>query len=184
MPEEGWLYCVFNEVFKQYGEFAVKLGRTNNLKRRLNEYRTGYVEPSIYLCISDRSFRDSRKAESLLFYILRRYRLKEQREFFSAPPNLIRMLLERLSELTDDHLDILYKQVLLKVAPEEIIETILDSDESWFESACQQQTFLEEFFERFRFKPKTNLKFPGYIPIEVVDLNNLMASAKATKVSP
>lgn len=179
--EKGWLYCVYNEVFEQYDKFTVKLGRTNNLKRRLNEYRTGYVNPSYYICVSDRCFRDSRKAESLLFYVLRRYRLKEQREFFSAPPKLIRMLIERLSELSDEHIDVLYKEVLRKAAPEDILDKISGEDETaWFESACEQQTFLEAFFEKYRFKPIHPEMFPNYEEPAITDLNKLMANVKVT----
>ena len=62
---QGWIYCLYNPCFKSYGSSVYKLGRTKNLKQRLNQYTTSYVDPSHFICISQRSFEDSRKAESI-----------------------------------------------------------------------------------------------------------------------
>ena len=83
----GYIYCIYNESFKSYGENTFKLGRTGNLNNRLNNYTTYYISPCKFLFTSldcERKFKDCIKAERILFYILRKYRVSNKREFFSC----------------------------------------------------------------------------------------------------
>jgi hypothetical protein len=152
----GFLYCLYNECFKAYGESVYKLGRTKNLQQRLAQYTTSYIQPSHFICVSGRHFRDSRKAEAVLFFILRKYRIVENREFFHVPSSQVRHILDRLSYLSDDLVEELYDQILRKVVPQDIYDQILDTNEelSWITKAMEYQTWLDQFFQKFRFRPK------------------------------
>lgn len=152
----GWLYCLYNECFKAYGSSVYKLGRTKNLQQRLSQYTTSYIQPSHFVCVSSRKFRDSRKAETVLFFILRTYRVVENREFFNVPSVQIRCIMDRLSYLSDDLVEELYSQILRKVVPKDIYEQIMDTEEEfeWVHQALEYKTWLDEFFQKFRFRPK------------------------------
>ncbi len=152
----GWLYCLYNECFKAYGESVYKLGRTKNLQQRLSQYTTSYIQPSHFVCVSGRRFRDSRKAEAVLFFVLRKYRIVENREFFHVPSMQIQHILDRLSYLSDELIEELYDQILRKVVPQNIYDQILDTDEelSWITKAIEYNNWLDDFFQKFRFRPK------------------------------
>ena len=152
----GWLYCLYNECFKAYGSSVYKLGRTKNLKQRMSQYTTSYIQPSHFVCVSSRKFRDSRKAETVLFYVLRIYRVVENREFFNVPSVQIRCIMDRLSYLSDDLVEELYSQILRKVVPQDIFDQIIDTEEEleWISQALEYKTWLDEFFQKFRFRPK------------------------------
>lgn len=172
MDKPGYIYCVWNEMYNQIGPNVVKLGETKNLKKRLQGYRTQYVQPSEYLCFSHRKFKNSKKAEHLLFYILRRYRIRKQREFFDAPPKLIRDIIEQLSDCSDEMIDKCYEHVCRKIcpmSPEECQEHISNPDTDWFITQLEidlKNKSISEFLEQFRFRPKNPDMYPDYIPYE------------------
>jgi hypothetical protein len=190
---EGHLYCFYNEAFKAYGEYYFKLGRTRNLRKRLSTYQTGYIQPGHYVSISIRRFRDSAAAEALLFYLLRRYRVAKNREFFHAPLSLIRHMLIRVESISDDRIDKITKYIIdnkniSKYSSNDTIDELIDK----FEEECKVNTsitrqpgwneelkeYLEEWFEKYRFKPKqediAKYKKYGYKPVEDLEMNNLL----------
>jgi hypothetical protein len=181
MSDSGWLYCLYNEGFKSYGEDVFKIGRTNNLRRRLGEYRTGFIHDSYYICVSEREFRNSRRAEALVFYILRKFRLRQEREFFKTSPIKIRALFMRLSFHDDDTIDRCWRAAMRKVCPTEILESLVSEDQEYkiFWEKCEMRSWLDERFEKFRFKPaKPQLYYPyGYRESEKEEqeLNELVA---------
>jgi hypothetical protein len=152
----GWLYCLYNECFKTYGSSVYKLGRTKNLQQRLSQYTTSYIQPSHFVCVSSRKFGDSRKAEAVLFYVLRIYRVVENREFFNVSSVQVRCIMDRLSYLSDELVEELYSQILRKVVPQDIFDQIIDTEEElgWIREALEYKTWLDEFFQKFRFRPK------------------------------
>ena len=66
-PNQGFLYCLFNEIFKFYGDDLYKCGNSVDTDKRLCQYTTSYPMPSEILLTSD-SFFDKSFAETLLFY--------------------------------------------------------------------------------------------------------------------
>ncbi len=64
---QGFLYCLHNEIFKFYGNNLYKCGNSVDADKRLNQYTTSYPLPSIILLTSD-SFFDKSFAETLLFW--------------------------------------------------------------------------------------------------------------------
>lgn len=180
----GWLYCLCNPGFKSYGENVFKIGRTNNLKRRLTEYRTGFLHDSYYICVSEREFRDSRRAESLLFYLLRRHRLKDNREFFCCEPWKIRDLFARLSWQDDDTIDKCFRAAVSRVCPLQIFSELETDDDTYkeFWEKCGLRNAIDERFEQFRFNPKNPQIYEkfGYVSHEVFELTQLAAESEKT----
>ena len=181
-PIKGWLYCLYNECFSSYGSTVYKLGRTKNLKQRLQHYRTGYIKPSHFIHISSRHFRDSRKAESILFFILRSYRVTKKREFFNIHDETIRYSIDRLSSLTDDMIDRIYRQILCRVCPDNILDNIMDTDDEpkWFSDSIKYTTDLEAFFEKYRFKPKNPKVYKNLKSIEEYTFSLLIDKCTVT----
>ena len=83
MSLEGYIYCIYNTAFKIYGDNVYKLGRTINLKNRMNSYTTSFVEPCKYE-LTSKKLNDSVKAEKLLFNKLSECRVNSSREFFNC----------------------------------------------------------------------------------------------------
>jgi hypothetical protein len=62
----GFLYCLFNEIFKFYGPTYYKLGKAFDVEKRLASYSTCYPEPSEMLEESSK-LRNRHLAERVLF---------------------------------------------------------------------------------------------------------------------
>jgi len=177
--DSGYLYCLYNIQFRSYGKFIFKIGRTNDLKTRLKYYTTSYIEPSYFVCISDRMFENSRHAEKLVFYILKNYRLRDKREFFHVTPEKIRCVFESVSNLSDKTIKDLYNSILNKSCPTELLSKINeDQEEDYIEKSINYRDWLDEFFNKFYFRPKDPSKYPGYISPEHTLLSNLIKNIK------
>lgn len=87
-PVEGYIYSIFNEMYKFYGDNVKKCGNSENPQKRALQYITGYVEPCKIIKISDK-FIDKCFAETLLFFYLKEHRLKNNREFFDCNDEII-----------------------------------------------------------------------------------------------
>jgi len=152
------------------------------LKRRLNEYRTGFVSDSYYVCVSEREFQNSRMAESLLFYILRRYRMRRDREFFQIESWQIRDLFTRLAWHDDEWIAKCWRAAVRKVCPTHIMNMLSPDDEDfqlfWEKSGVQSE--IDKRYEAFRFKPQNPAMYRayGYIPPEIQELNGLTSTAE------
>jgi hypothetical protein len=87
-PVQGYLYCLFNEIFKFYGDDLYKCGNSIDTDKRLSQYSTSYPTPSQILLTSD-SFFDKSFAETLLFFYLKDFKFKPNREFIKCDFNII-----------------------------------------------------------------------------------------------
>jgi hypothetical protein len=188
---EGNLYCLHNPAFDRQGRHYYKLGRTQDLRKRLQTYQTGYLEPCVYVAVGSRRFASSEAAELVLFYLLRRFRVRENREFFNVPLSLVRHMLIRVSSLSDDRLDDIAKLIkatrdVNKFMSNNAIDSLIASFET-VEIECRTEKteyadYLDEFFEKFRFKPREEdvemYKKFGYRTVEDLELNTLLDNTK------
>ena len=187
----GYLYCLYNDAFERFKkspeEEVYKLGRTCNVSNRLASYSTYYVQPSKMLYVSSK-FKDCIKAERVLFYILRNYRVSNKREFFKCELTLIKETFDRMSSFTPKMVDEMYKAIISLIFPENVIERIeknggyIDAkvipNDEWFMYEKGNMDSIVAFLEQYRFKPKHPEMYPGY---------NYMTSAFSEvvrKVSP
>lgn len=88
-PTQGFLYCLHNEIFNFYGNNLYKCGNSVDADKRLNQYTTSYPMPSIILLTSD-SFFDKSFAETLLFFYLKDFKFKPNREFIDCDFKIIK----------------------------------------------------------------------------------------------
>lgn len=163
---KGYLYCLWNRMFTSYGENVYKLGRTSCLKNRLSNYVTTYIEPSEYKYTTNRVFENSCHAERLLFFLLRRYRVKKNREFFNVSLDTIIEFIKKIEVMPDEKITKLYHRILKDYCSEKVLDD--EEDDNHFLDCMSS---LDEFFEKYRFKPKNPemyYKF-GYIKPEVND---------------
>ncbi|AYV83967.1 MAG: hypothetical protein Hyperionvirus15_5 [Hyperionvirus sp.] len=85
----GHIYCLYNQIYKSYGDNVYKLGCTENLINRLSGYITYYLEES-EIIYQSKSIKYFKIAEKILFQLLERYRIKNNREFFNCDIQIIK----------------------------------------------------------------------------------------------
>ena len=117
--EVGYLYIISQKTF---GENVFKLGYSfDNKKKLLSRYNTYYVDPikiedSYLVC-------DKVLSEKLLFHRLRKYRIRDKREFFKCPLDILKKTCEEvmnmINEGENDIMDLEEQEVLVNVAGSE-----------------------------------------------------------------
>ncbi len=172
-PDAGYLYILFNSIFKKYGEDIYKLGRTNNLNNRLKNYTTSFIDASSYLYTS-RVFHSSIKAERILFFILRKQRIRDKREFFNIQLENAISTIKRIEECTEIQIDRIYNRIIKKICPYDILDKL--EDEDYYKQLDFDYSNITAFLEKFRFRPSnpSKYKFYNYIPPEDLEFNTLL----------
>jgi hypothetical protein len=179
----GFLYILYNELYKSYGPNVYKVGRSVNLKNRMNSYTTPFIDPSKYLYVS-RKFDDSVKAERVLFYLLKVYRIRDQREFFDLALDSIITTIKRLENLKDHTINRLYSCIVNNICSSRMI-TNLESDEDYYDTIIKDLSNVDEYLNQFRFKPRNPEQYKpyGYIPEEEKAFNILLINANYDHLS-
>lgn len=101
---EGYLYCIYNEVYDQYGEDVYKLGEANDIKQRLIGYCTYYITPCQVKYCSE-LIRNKSLAEAILFSKLAEFRITMSREFFKCDIAMIKKEIDHVVKLFDIYSD-------------------------------------------------------------------------------
>ena len=172
-PDAGYLYILFNSIFKQYGENVYKLGRTNNLNNRLKNYTTSFIDPSSYLYTS-RVFHSSVKAERILFFILRKQRIRDKREFFHIQLENAISTIKKIEGCTETQINRIYNRIIKKICPYDILDKL--EDEDYYKQLDFDYSNITAYLEKFRFRPSDPSKYKlyNYIPPEDVEFNKLL----------
>lgn len=161
----GYLYILYNEVFEKYKEEyakeVYKLGRTNNCETRLKHYTTSYVKPSSFLYTSS-LFDNAIQAERILFYLLRYYRIRDKREFFTCDLGTVIQTIKQIESYTSLQIERIYNRICAKLSPERLIESLEDKDDEYSTKLQMSINDVCKSLERFRFKPRHPEKY-GYI---------------------
>jgi hypothetical protein len=163
----GFIYCIHNDIYSQYGDNVYKLGRTINLKARNSTYNTGFLKNSKYILVS-REFHNCIKAERILFFILRKYRIKEKKEFFKLHIDIIKSTFDRINNFSNDFIDLLYSHLLNKFCKDDIIDRLengcQDEDQDFENFLLNDHNDIVNFFEKFRYKPSQKMieLFPSF----------------------
>lgn len=101
-PKYGYLYCLYNEIFKFYGENVRKLGKAKDLNKRKNGYMTCYLKPS-NMEIVTKQLKNYHIGERLLFIFLKKYRLLNNREFFNCPLPIIQETFKQIEQIFEEN---------------------------------------------------------------------------------
>jgi len=163
---QGHLYCMWNKMFLAYGEDVFKLGRTSCLQSRLNNYVTSYIEPCEYKYSSNRVFQNSMYAERVMFFLLRRFRIKKNREFFKVGLDMIIETMKKLEAMSDEKIEKIYKKIIQDFCSERIMENI-DNDSHYLDCMVSPDAFFSQFMFRPK-NPEMYYKF-GYVEPEKND---------------
>lgn len=156
----GNLYILYHETFQQYGEDIYKIGRSVDPKDRMrNAYTTPFLTDAKYLYVSQ-PFADVERAEKILFYILRRERIREQREFFKIEVEQATKIIKRLERLQHEvPFFKLYAMMCMSLVPYGLLKSIkCDEDAAVYIDKLTPKEFdqsldVDVWFEQFRFKP-------------------------------
>jgi hypothetical protein len=84
----GYIYVLYNDMFRHYGENVYKIGCSKQPTVRLLDYTTSYKDPSVIKYTSSK-FNNKLKAEKYLFKLIDEYRMESNREFFELSLNEI-----------------------------------------------------------------------------------------------
>jgi hypothetical protein len=147
--KSGHLYCLYNKMYQTYGNNIYKLGHTCNPAKRINDYMTSYIEESEYKYVSERRFENSLKAERILFFLLRRNRVKKNREFFSLQVDDIIDTIKRVEAIPFEKIEKIYKIILNEYCSDRVFERIEDNVH-YLDCLVSPDIF----FEQFKFRPK------------------------------
>lgn len=80
IKEEGFLYCIENDIYSVYEERIYKIGNTNNIKTRIMNYNSLYIDK----CIIKNEIKVNNKYlyEFIIMFRLQKNRKVYNREFF------------------------------------------------------------------------------------------------------
>lgn len=160
----GYVYCLYNKMYTSYGDDVYKLGHTINPSKRICDYMTSYIDEPEYKYVSERQFENSLWAERILFFLLRQYRIKKNREFFKCDLGDIINTIKRIEQIPEQKIEKMYKLILSDFCSDRVFENV---EETSHYLDCLVSPDL--FFEKFMFKPNNPQIYKkfGYIkPVE------------------
>lgn len=100
----GYLYCIHNEMFEYYDKNCYKVGKSVNASNRVLDFMTGYVQPSKVI-LQTKFLRNRHLAETILFILLKKYRLVTNREFIVCELQYVQLMLMHVENLFEVYLD-------------------------------------------------------------------------------
>ena len=80
--EPEYIYVMYNEMFKLYGDDIYKIGKSKDIAKRMTSYTTSYVKPVEIKFLSGLCI-DYHLCEKVIFDRLCNYRISPNREFFN-----------------------------------------------------------------------------------------------------
>jgi len=108
--KEGYVYVLFNNAFKQYGENVYKIGCTNNIEKRINSYVTGYLDKS-EIKYKTEKIKHYDKVEKVIHHELKEFRIKKRREFFNCSLEVIKECIEKVINYSEEILNNIFSQI-------------------------------------------------------------------------
>jgi hypothetical protein len=107
VSQTGYIYILYNEMYNYYTQsddepntIIVKIGKTNDIQKRLTGYTTAYLKPSEIKHLSQQVNQYS-LAEKLVHSKLAQYRMKRNREIFKVPIAIAIQTIDEVVELVN-----------------------------------------------------------------------------------
>ena len=160
----GYVYVIYNKMFDSYGEDVYKVGETKNVEKRKNGYRTGYVD-KVTVKYQSREFINCKKAEELLFVLLKECRIVKNREFFKKELKDIVKSIEYIESLTDKEIEYLSKHIKTVMFPEHLLRTYLIKV-GIIEDEEVPLDYVNHDLDKYIFKPKDPSFYKFYRDID------------------
>ena len=156
----GYIYILWNDMYKFYGDNVFKIGRTTDIQKRINCYTTVYIKPSEIKYISIKC--DNYViAEMLIFDLLKNNRIVNNREFFKINLNETIKIIDEVIYKINNMEDTINNKINILSMFENILQ-IKHLDIYGITNIKQVDNISEEFFylitKKFRLtmkKPKT-----------------------------
>lgn len=152
----GYLYVLWHPTFEHYGPNVYKLGMTNNPSRRLQGYSPGFLDAVKYLYVS-KEFANCHEAEKVLFFALKKERLKSHREFFQLPLELAKTTIENLERLSAEEVHSLYVRARNDLVPQSVCvrlradsEEVTKYNQEWTTKYSGGEP-VDKFLDKFKF---------------------------------
>ena len=153
---QGYLYILFNESYKHYGDSTYKFGRTQNLRNRIFTYNTSFIHDSKYLYTS-RQFLDSSEAERVLFFLMKEYRIKKNKEFFNISLEKGIEFIDKVSKLSDENIKRINSMIMKNGLPHHITKLLenneLETNEEWYVNVFKPENDIKEYLNKFKYSP-------------------------------
>lgn len=146
----GYIYCVYHDTYKYYGENAHKIGCAQNIKERLAGYTTYYLTP-IEIKFQSKKIEYYELVESFLFIKLKDYRFTDAREFFNCDVEIVK---EKFNE------------IMAEIKSNNIYDLIINYSMN-ITKINNMRKIITNFIKNNRYK------FPSIIPKEMVLQNNI-----------
>ena len=117
----GYIYILYNEMFKFYGDNVYKMGKTIDINKRLTGYTTSFIEPCEIKFLSS-EVKNYSLAEQLIFKALKRYRIKNNREFFNVQLTqaikAVEAIINTINVMTEDEINLKMNEIIKERANE------------------------------------------------------------------
>ena len=91
--EKHFLYVLHNPMYLHYGPNVYKVGYSDDVNRRLRDYKTPYLEDSTIVYLKEVS---SRKCDARLRKLMKKHRMNPKREFFDCELSVIKKYINSL----------------------------------------------------------------------------------------
>ena len=158
MNTKGYLYILNNICFNKD---IYKLGRTKDLKSRLSTYNTGNLINSEYLFIS-KIFTNSCYAETILFFLLKKYRIKQNKEFFNITLQKAIATIQVIENLSDETIERVNNMILKDSISKHILELIESGDiltnKDWNANVFKSEDDIKDFLHQFKYNSSNNIQ--------------------------
>lgn len=131
--EEGYLYCIYNEMYGYYGKNIYNIGITNDIKNLLKNYVNSYINDS-KLALKSEKLCNYNMAKNILFNILEQYRYKRNKDFFQCDLSIIEAAIKQIERIFNKEEEPVYfekpitdiKLYLIKIINENINNLHID----------------------------------------------------------
>ena len=157
----GYIYILWNDMYKFYGDNVFKIGRTTDIQKRINCYTTVYIKPSEIKYISIKC--DNYViAEMLIFDLLKNNRIVNNREFFKINLNETIKIIEEVIYKINNMKDTINNKINILSMFENILQ-INHLDINGITNIEQVDNISEEFFYLITKKFRITTKKPDTI---------------------
>ena len=108
-------------MFKFYGDNVYKMGKTIDINKRLTGYTTSFIEPCEIKFLSS-EVKNYSLVEQLISKALKRYRIKNNREFFNVQLTqaikAVEAIINTINVMTEDEINLKMNEIIKERANE------------------------------------------------------------------
>ena len=127
----GYLSCLSNEMYEDYGPDFYKLGMTKKKNKVDPSFDSWFIEPC-KIHTETKKLSNCKIAQDILFQILDPYRLESNREFFKCSLDLIKESFQKIEAIFDGEEAVIHPLRNLNVIKIRLLDILKDNPELSF----------------------------------------------------